>query len=726
MTNIKPVHLPIRSIIVMVAMWIISQVPATAHEGMWLPHLLKNIEPTMQAMGMRMTAEDIYSVNKGSLKDAILHFGGGCTGSVISSTGLVLTNHHCGYGQIQSHSTLERNLLDDGFWASNHQEELPNPGLTVTFIRRIEDVTEWVLRDVTEDMRPEDRQAAIDKQIKAAASIISIEKDEDYFIRAFSYGNQYLLFVTLTYKDVRLVGTPPDAIGKFGADTDNWVWPRHTGDFALFRIYAGPDNRPAPYSPDNKPYIPERYLNVSLDGVEEGDFTMVFGFPGRTQQYLPASAVAMTMNDVNPPRIAIRDKALEYLGRAMRSDETVRIQYASKHAGIANAWKKWIGENLGLKETKALDRKLSFEKAFRERAAGHAAYSGILDTLNELVLAMTPLEKATQFHSEIFLRTVELFAPARSLYTLRQRFRDNGEKGFNETRDRILPGMERFYKNYNKTIDKVIFTALMEIYAKEGNPELAHPSIFTAGGESSIEALSFLLYSQTRLASYEEFLSLFDKESPEAVIEAIESDPAFAFYEAIQEHYIQHVSQPLAVLQHRFDAGMRTYVAARAELFPEVAYYPDANSTLRVTFGQVEGYQPEGKPRYEAHTWLSGVVEKYVPGDYEFDVPAKLLSLEATKDYGSYGVNGAMPVCFVGSNHTTGGNSGSPALDAWGNLIGLNFDRVWEGTMSDLNFDGRICRNIMVDARYILFIVDKFAGARHIVEEMTLVHPKRQ
>lgn len=713
-----------RALFVVFVALVWSLAPLKAHEGMWLPHLLKQIEGTMQDMGMRMSAEDIYALNQNSLKDAILHFGGGCTGSVISAQGLILTNHHCGYGQIQSHSSVTQNLLRDGFWAADKAQELPNPGLSVTFIRRIEDVTEVALEGVLPEMSEAERQSRIDQNIKAYGARVEKAADETFFVRPFYYGNQYLLFVTLTYRDIRLVGTPPESIGKFGADTDNWVWPRHTGDFALFRIYAGADNRPADYSPDNKPYQPMHHLPVSLDGVEEEDFTLVFGFPGRTQQYLPGAAVAMNLQAINPPRIAIRDTTLFILDKAMRADEAVRIQYASKFARIANAWKKWIGENQGLEQTGALDKKARFEAAFTARIPDGSPYSALLPELRRLTEEITPLEVASQYHLEIVQRNVEIFTPARLLHTLMQRYQQNGLPGFQDYLLRIKPGLSAFYKDYQPGLDQEVFEALMRMYAVNGNPALAHEIIFRQFGQGQAKLAAARIFEKSHLHQGEWVMALLEKE-PDAILEVLESDPAYRLYRTLQDHYTETVARPMARLQDQIDALMRSYMAAQMTLFPERAFYPDANSTLRVTFGKVEGYQPEGMPRYEAQTWLSGVVAKYVPGDYEFDVHPRLLELEKNRQYGRYGTSQGMPVCFIGSNHTTGGNSGSPAIDAHGNLIGLNFDRVWEGTMSDLNFDPTICRNIMVDARYILFVTDIFAGAGHIVDEMTLVHPKK-
>lgn len=695
-----------------------------AHEGMWLPHLLKQIEGTMQEMGMKMSAEDIWSVNNSSLKDAIVHFGGFCTSSLVSSQGLLLTNHHCGYGQIQSHSTVENNLLRHGFWAADLSQELPNPGLSATLIRRIEDVTDIALAGITDGMSENERQSRIDRNLRAHEASIQKKPNENHFFRPFYYGNQYLLIITITYRDVRLVGTPPESIGKFGADTDNWMWPRHTGDFMFFRVYAGPDNLPADYSPANVPYQPAHHLPISVDGVEEGDFTLVFGFPGRTQQYLPGAAVEMTMKHINPPAIAIRDTALHILSQAMRADEATRIQYASKFARIANAWKKWIGENQGLYETDALGRKQALEADFTHRVKGNKDYEDLLPSLNRLYREVTSFQVADIWYAEVIERNVEIFTPARIFSTLAQRYRDNGEAGFNEYRNRVRPMLERFYRNYSPGLDQEVFTALMRMYAAQGNKDLGHPLIFRdfSGGKAAASAQE--LFGQTMLLNAEVALALLE-ETPESALTTIGKDPLIVFYNTIHDHHVERVSRPMQSLDDLIQGLMRQYMAAQVEVMEERVFYPDANSTMRVTFGMVEGYQPEGKPRYDAQTWLSGVVEKYVPGDYEFDVPERLLKLERDKDFGPYGVDVEMPVCFIGSNHTTGGNSGSPALDAHGNLIGLNFDRVWEGTMSDLNFDPSICRNIMVDARYILFIVDKFAEARNLIEEMTLVHPKR-
>ncbi len=700
-------------------------------EGMWLPLLLKSLnEAEMQSMGMKMSAEDIYSVNKGSLKDAIVHFGGFCTSELISDQGLLLTNHHCGYGQIQSHSSVGKNYLKDGFWAQNMAAELPNAGLTATFIVRIEDVTKDVFEGVTQKMTLKERQSTIDKNLAAVEQNVKLESHEDVVIKPFYKGNQYFLFVTTTYRDVRLVGAPPESIGKFGSDTDNWVWPRHTGDFALFRIYAGKDNLPADYSEDNVPYKPKHFLPISVDGVEADDFTLVFGFPGRTNQYLPKVAVAQTVDILNPAKIGIRDKALKIVDAEMRKDEATKIKYASKFARIANYWKKWIGESQGIKTTDGIGRKIKFEKEFTEAIAKNKktkkAYGNILPEFEKLYKAIEPYAQSRDYYNEVMGRNIELFRTASLMKRLIGQYEQNGEAGYLGFRDRLSNYLKDFYKNYSPKIDQQVCSALLDMYIKNAAIKEATTGIYpTPTIRISYPDFIKSLYTKTAFTTQEGLDKIFQMES-EAAVAKIKEDPVYKLYVQINDQYNEHVSKPYNEYKEQIDAVQRNYMKALIEVFPEKRFYPDANSTMRVTYGQVKGYQPRDAVTYTPSTYLSGVMEKYKPGDYEFDVPQKLIELYKAKDYGDYGENGKMPVCFIGSNHTTGGNSGSPAIDAHGNLIGLNFDRVWEGTMSDINYDPSICRNIMVDIRYVLFIVDKFAGAKWIVDEMKLVHPKRK
>ena len=701
-----------------------------AGEGMWLPLFLKQLnEAEMQAMGMKISAEDIYSINKGSLKDAIVSFGGFCTAEVISGSGLILTNHHCGYGQIQQHSSLENNYLKDGFWAPNNAGELSNPGLFATFIVRIEDVSEVILAGVNDELSESARQSLIDQNIAKLKKETEREKYQDILVRPFFKGNQYFLFVTETYRDVRLVGAPPSAIGKFGADTDNWVWPRHTGDFSLFRIYASKDNKPADYSPDNVPYQPKHFLPISLDGVEEGDFTMVFGFPGRTNEYLPAAAMEMQVEVINPIRIGVRDKALAVIDREMRNSEEVRIQYASKQAGIANAWKKWQGESLGIKKTGGIAKKQKLEAAFLERTQSNPEwehYGELLPKFNQIYKEMRPYAATNAYISEITGRNIELFRLASIFSSYQSLYTNNGLTALEQRLPRLIGYLEGFYKNYNPDIDMQVFESLMEVYFTEVRKE--HRSSYAQDqldfAKNNYHTLAKTIYAKSMLPKADYILKQL-KERPEAFFQSMENDPGMTLYSKIIGQN-NEVIKPLNESNKKLEMMQRKYMKGLMTVFSDKRFYPDANGTMRVTYGQVKGYEPRDAVRFTPYTYLKGVVEKYEPGDYEFDVPAKLLELYESKDYGQYASkDGKMPVCFIGSNHTTGGNSGSPAIDAHGNLIGLNFDRAWEGTMSDINYDPSICRNIMVDIRYVLFIVDKYAGAGHLIDELKLVHPKK-
>ncbi|NNE16783.1 MAG: S46 family peptidase [Saprospiraceae bacterium] len=716
-----------KSFLVGILIFCMSQV-SFAGEGMWLPMLLKSLnEAEMQQMGMKLTAEDIYSVNKGSLKDAIVHFGGFCTSELISPNGLLLTNHHCGYGQIQSHSSLENNYLKNGFWAKSHQDELPNEGLTATFISEIIDVTSEVLDGVSEGLSVSERQSVIDKNINKVVEGMEKKAYQDVYVRPFFHGNQFFAFKTITYRDVRLVGAPPESIGKFGADTDNWVWPRHTGDFSLFRIYAGPDNLPADYSPDNKPYKPKHYLPISLDGVEEGDFTMVFGFPGRTQEYLPSPAIEQIVNTLNPAKIGIREKALGILDKYMRTDEETRIKYASKFARVANYWKKWIGESKGLKRTKGIAKKQAFEKSFMDALPPNSKYKNILPTFEKLYAEMEPLAYVRDYYSEVTGRNIEVMRVISIAQRLVDTYDNNGEDGYNAFKQRVIPFLDNFYKNYDANIDAEVFEALTEMYVENVDSKYVPKSLMGLVDEDTKldNGRSPDLFSKTVMADRTRMMAVLEM-TPDAAIRSLKRDPAYRFGKEWKELFDSEVAARLSTIQFQIDSLQRVYMDAQMKTFPNRTFYPDANSTMRVTYGKVAGYEPVDAVLYQPVTYLDGVIEKYKPGDYEFDVDDKLLELYETKNYGQYAdTNGKVPVCFIGTNHTTGGNSGSPAIDAHGNLIGLNFDRAWEGTMSDYNYDASICRNIMVDIRYVLFIVDKYAGAGHLIDEMTLLHPKK-
>ena len=704
---------------------------AKADEGMWLPLFLQQLnEKQMKTMGMKISSKDIYNINSGSLKDAIVSFGGFCTGEVISSKGLVLTNHHCGFDAVQNHSTLEHNYIRDGFWARNNGEEIPNPGLFVTFIVRIDDVSKQVLNGVTATMTESERQSTIDKNMAQLRKDVKRESYQDSFIRSFFEGNQYYLFVTETYKDVRLVGAPPAAIGNFGKDTDNWMWPRHTGDFSMFRIYAGKDNKPAEYSVDNVPYTPKKSLSISLDGVNEGDFTMVFGFPGRTNQYLHSSAVEQIRTVNDPAKIAIREKALSVIDGYMRKDEQIKIQYAAKYASIQNAYKKWQGEVQGLTATNAVAKKKAYEATFQQRVNANPVwknqYGNLLSELGNTYATMESFGLARDYFTEIVSK-IELFTVAAQMNTLITAYEKDGDKGYQQRLPIVKNALEGLYAEYNPQVDQKLFEVLLEMYATQKEGKYIAPLFkeWLQSADGSLQKLTAKVYDATAFADGNVTMKLLDKPATE-LIPLLKGKQAIQLYQAMLKTYQTEVQANLGSLQAQLNKQNRVYMQAQMEVMKEKKFYPDANSTLRVTYGNVKGYAPRDAVKFDFYTYLDGVMDKYKPGDYEFDVPEKIRSLYAAKDYGQYGTKGKMPVCFIAMNHTTGGNSGSPALDAYGNLVGLNFDRVWEGTMSDINYDPSICRNIMVDIRYVLFIVDKYAGATHLIKEMKLVHPKKK
>jgi hypothetical protein len=676
--------------------------------GMWIPSLLEGMnEEEMTNLGSKLTAKDIYDVNNSSLKDAIGHFNGGCTSEIISDQGLVLTNHHCGFGEIQSHSSLENDYLKDGFWAMSLEDELPNDDLYIEFIVRIEDVTTQVLAGVNDEMTEKEKQSQISKNSNAVEGSTTKETWQDTKVKAFYNGNQYFLFVTETFEDIRLVGAPPTSIGKFGSDTDNWVFPRHTGDFSMFRIYADENNRPAKYSKDNKPYKPKHFLPISLDGIEEGDFTLVFGFPGRTNEYLPAVAIEHITTEFNPTNIAIREAALKVIDEKMKTSDAVRIKYASKQARIANAWKKWIGENLGIEKSDAVEKRRAFEASFTKALKENnleAKYGSILPEFDVLYKDFGPINIKRRNFIEVFLVTNELMQMTFRAYQMEQAITANPE-AFEKAKEGLIGTLQGIHKNYDVGVDQGVFSNVMPFYNKNADASI---------------------YNKTAFTNLDSALKLL-KGNAKEVLKKLSKDAAYAYAKPMIAEFFNTIDNEFQAKNEPITALQTKYMTALMEALPEARYFPDANSTLRVTYGQVRGYAPRDAVYYQPVSYLDGVIEKFVPGDYEFDVPKKLRDLYDAKDYGQYAdKNGKVPVCFLGTNHTTGGNSGSPAIDAHGNLVGLNFDRVWEGTMSDMNYDPEICRNIMVDARYVLFIVDKFAGATRLIDEMKLVHPKKK
>jgi len=697
-----------------------------AKEGMWIPSLINNvIEGEMKTMGMKLNAEDVYAFNKSSLKDAVVHFGGGCTSELISDKGLLLTNHHCGYGRIQSHSSVEKNYLRDGFWAMSMKDELPNPGLTATIILRIEDVTSKILNGTTAQMSQNEKAVVVRRNMKEVGAQAVKGSAYGYIIRPFYYGNQFYMFITEVFKDVRLVGAPPSSIGKFGFDTDNWVWPRHTGDFSIFRIYANKDNKPADYSEDNKPYTPKHHFPVNLKGANENDFTMVYGFPGRTQEYLSSHMVDHIINKQDPGRIRMRDKSLEIINAGMRADEKTKIQYAAKQSNISNAWKKWRGEVKGLRRLNAIEKKQAMESKFQKMVDSKekfSNYSSLLGTFEKTYAEFLKLDYARDMFIELFYYGPEIIRFSdrfNKLYKMLEVDTFSNEAIEKET-EALKRSVEGHFKNYNASMDQDLLASLSAIYFDELSEEQL-PSIKATVEEKykgDLKAYSDFIFEKSMFDDKETLLAFLEK--PKA--KKIAKDPAFSMRTILVNQYFQAIKPSHSVLKARIDSMYSVYMKALMEVLPdEQTYFPDANSTLRLSFGKVEGYEAADGVTYSYYTTLDGIMDKYIPGDYEFDVPEKLVKLYETKDYGKYAKDGQLRVCFIASNHTTGGNSGSPVLDANGYLIGLNFDRVWEGTMSDIMFDPEKCRNIMVDLNYVLFIVDKFAGAGHLVEEMSII-----
>ncbi|MFK8058312.1 MAG: S46 family peptidase [Saprospiraceae bacterium] len=707
---------------------------AFANGGMWLPLLLSNLnEEEMQGLGMKLTAEDIYSINQGSLKDAIVHFGGFCTGEVISTQGLVLTNHHCGYGAIQSHSTLEDNVLENGFYAKTKADEKPNPGLFVTFIDRIVDASDAILQGVTFDMEEDERRKLIQANTKRYKQTFTLGAFEEVLVKPFYNGNQYFAFVTRKYNDVRLVGTPPNSVGKFGADTDNWEWPRHTGDFSLFRVYAAADGSPAEYAETNVPYTPKKHLEVSTSGVKPGDFSMIFGFPGRTDQYLPASAMRQRVELINPIRIGMRDLSLAVIDSAMRGDAQTKIDYASKQSRIANAWKKWRGESEGVKATNGIALRNGTEFQFNKRLnrammraaevtpAERMRFLKLLPQLDSLVALQEGFAKSRAYTGELNYN-VDLFRIANIIARRVKVYDAEGLEGFKKQIPRLAEYLEGFYARYNPSIDQQVAQSLLDMYFDK--VEVAHQSKFCRDQHAfagSTAKLADVVFGQSYLSRGELLVKML-REHPEAFVEYIKGDPGFQFVRMLNGHNEQFVTTPYNEISREMAPLQRDYMKALMQVFPDKKFYPDANSTMRVSYGKFEGFKGLDGKDNSYMTYLDGVVSKYKPGDYEFDVPAKVLELHKKKNYGKYATKeGKLPVCILGSNHTTGGNSGSPALDANGRLVGLNFDRTWQSTMSDINYDPSICRNIMVDIRYVLWLIDKVGGAPHLVEEMSLV-----
>lgn len=696
------------ALITTLSLGIITETTASADEGMWLPSLISERIVDMQSKGFKLSAEDIYSVNQASLKDAVVLFGRGCTGEVISPEGLLLTNHHCGYSQIQQHSSVEHDYLRDGFWAMNRNEELPNKGLTVSFLERMDDVTSRILEGYSPAFTESQRDSVVKVNSESLIKEVTAEgKGLRATVEALYYGNQYFLFLYREYSDIRLVGAPPSSIGKFGGDTDNWMWPRHTGDFSIFRIYADKENNPAEYSEDNVPYKPKRFFKISLGGVQEGDFTFVYGFPGRTQEYIMSEGVRYVSEISDPAKIALRTMRLDTQKKYMSQSQKVRIQYSSKNASVANAWKKWQGEMKGINRLGTVAAKQDYEKRFSQWAAG-TAYSSILPRLDSLYSALEPYSFAKEYYGET-AATVEL-----------GRFAASAAKEIaGGNKDRVKSMSEAFFKDYYLPIDKESFVAIMTAFDKdvpaEFHPEYMKEELAKYG---SVSNWADAIFNESVFADAEKVAKLETSDSA-----AMFADPAVRFANEFRNWYAKDVYPTEKRLNQEITLLYRDYMRGQMEFEPKKAFFPDANLTLRVAYGSISGYSPADGAYYKPQSTLEGIMQKDNPEIFDYNIPQRLRDIYAAKDYGRWAIDGdngqkTVPVCFIATNHTSGGNSGSPVINKDGNLIGLNYDRVWEGTMSDIVFDPDYCRNISLDIRYVLFTIDKLAGADHLLKEM--------
>ena len=699
------------------------QYSAFATEGMWIPSLIDMFYSDMKTYGLKLKASDIYATNKSSLKDAIVQFNGGCTAEIVSDQGLLLTNHHCGFSAIQTHSTLEKNYLRDGFWAKNHAEEIPCPWMYVTFVKEIRDVTKEVMKGVTDAMAKADRMAIIAKNIAELESKQKTNADISAKIKPFNQGNQYFMLVTEDFRDIRLVGTPPDAIGKYGGDTDNWVWPRHTGDFSVFRIYANKDNQPAAHSDDNKPFKPLHFFPVSTKDRKEGDFTMVYGFPGSTDQHYSSGKLKFYVDQERPSRIKMRTMTMDVMKPAMNESEEIRLKYASKQASIANAWKKWIGQVGGLKALNAVDKKLVWEKEYNEKAASKPEWKekngGIIDAMNNLQAEKQDIEFARAMFIEYFFYGPEFFRFAMGFNNLAnsgESYEALDKQGKIEAEiKRLSDAAASFFKNYDLALDQKIFMAQTPVYLESVDEKL-----LPEGYKENWEKEAAAVYGESILLNPEKlkaFLADFNKDKCAQLLK----DPALVLASKLYNLYINEINPSYQQFGFAEELLLQTYVEGILTMFPNKRTWADANSTLRITYGKIEGSAPHDGMKYTHFTTIDGIMQKHDPDNPDFELTDRFIELYNKKDFGNYTQDGKLWVCFTASNHTTGGNSGSPVIDANGNLIGINFDRSWESTMSDFMFDESRCRNIAVDMRYVLWCIDKYGGAKHLIDEMKLV-----
>jgi hypothetical protein len=695
-----------------------------ADEGMWLPMLVSRLNYVdMQKQGLHLTAEEIYSINNSSLKDAIIQFGNGCTGEIISADGLILTNHHCGYGQIQYHSTTQNDYLTNGFWAFNKNEELPNPGLTARFLIRMEDLTQEFLSQLNHTKTEKERNEKLNELIKKYEGTVKKENGYEAVVKSFFNGNEFYMFVYQVFRDVRLVGAPPSSIGKFGADTDNWMWPRHTGDFSLFRVYATPDGKPADYSKDNVPLKPRHFLPISLKGYKKGDFAMIMGYPGSTDRYLTSYGVKLAIDVKNPTIVKIREEKLAIMRQFMNADPAVRIQYASKYAQTANYWKYFIGQTKGLKRLNVYDKKKDLENQFAKwlttKDEYAQKYSQALPNIEKAYGELAKFELQRWYFNEAIIRGAEVFGLSRGFSGLltELKAKNPDKEKIQKMSNSIKDALSKFFKDYYLPTDKKLFSSMLNMYfqnvPKEQQPDLLIK--IAAKNKNNFEKYADKVYSKTMFANKEKLTAFLEK--PNA--KDIENDPVYILMNAFIDNNKKYNDQ-MTVYNEMLETGNRLFVAGIREMQPEKKFAPNANSTMRLTYGQILDYYPADAVHYDYYTTTKGILEKEDPTNWEFVVPEKLKELINKKDYGEYSENGIMPVAFLSNTDITGGNSGSPVINGNGELIGLAFDGNWEAMSGDIAFEPNLQRTISVDIRYVLFIIDKYAGAKNIINELVI------
>ena len=695
-----------------------------AKEGMWMPPKVKDHEREMKEMGLQIAIDKIYNDNGTGLNNAIVLFGKGCTGEIISSKGLILTNHHCGYGSAQALSSPEKDYFANGYWAKNTGEELPCKGLTVTFIRKIEEVTSKITYGLDDTLRDAVRDSIVNQRITQTEKEIAKETGMDANIKAFFKGNQYWVAISETYRDIRFVGFPPNGIGAFGGDEENWMWPRHTGDFSIFRVYAGADNKPADYSPENKPYKSEQFFNINISGIKEGDFTMVYGFPGTTNEYISSFSLKHVYNISDPIAIDARTKRLDVWTKHMSASRDIFIKYTSKRASVANGWKKWQGEVKGLKLNNVTGKKEAYEASFGNWAANDHTMPFADSLLPKMKVAAGAADKLVtdeQYIKEAVLG-IELIQQAAVGEKWMGVFRASMDgKAFSDSLLKLAEAQDGFYKNYDAGTDRDVFKALMKLYlTKNAASAPAYYATQYKAHKQNMDEWSADVYKNSVFVSKDALKKWAAAAKPGDSVQLL-NDPAYQLYDAVAKMRKEKITPALSKYSTNMRYLERLYMKAQMEHRTDKALYPDANLTLRLTYGKVQGLDPDGLAKYSFQTTLADAVALHNPKSDIFKVPAKLLELHQKKDYGRWGVNGVMPLAFVASNHTSGGNSGSPVLNAKGELIGTNFDRAYEGTMSDYYFDPNRCRNISVDIRYTLFIIERFGGAGWLIDEMNIV-----